>query len=84
MPSPFTPTEQRIMDLLDDGLPHRREELHRCLSDELAALSAIQPHLSRLRRRLNPKGIDILCILKDRTLHYQKIRVCYSANDGRT
>lgn len=71
----WTPTQQRMIDLLSDGMPHDRKELHRCLDDELAQLSAIQFHLSMIRRVLRPRGEDILCVLFDRKIHYQHIRL---------
>lgn len=78
----FTPTEKRILTVLSDGLPHTRQELHRCLSDELAELSAIQPHISRIRRRLQNKGQDIVCVLCNRQIQYQHVRILNSAYDG--
>lgn len=79
----YTPTERRMLDILDDGLPHRREELHACLGDELAPLSAIQNHISRLRAKLKPKGHDVLCVSRDNTRYYQRVVLYASANDGR-
>ena len=80
----FTPTESRILDLLKDGLPHRREELHALLDDDLAELSAVQRHVSTIRKRLNLKGQDILCVARGYTYSYQQVRLLCSANDGRT
>jgi hypothetical protein len=80
----FTPTEARIFEILSDGLPHRREDLHKCLPDELSALSALRPHLTRMRDKLQPKGFDILCVLLHKQIHYQLVHTVYSANDGRT
>ena len=79
----FTPTEKRILTVLSDGQAHRREELHKCLPDELAALEAIQPHISRLRKKLSPVGEDIICTLKARQIHYQHVRLISSSYDGR-
>ena len=79
----FTPTQKRMLELLSDGLPHRREELHKCLEDDLSQLNAIQPHISRIRDKIRGKGEDIICVYFERTIGYQHVRVLYSANDGR-
>jgi hypothetical protein len=79
----FTPVESRMLGLLRDGLAHKREELHACLDDDLADLTAIQPHICRIRKRLNSRGEDILCVARGYTYSYQHIRLLSSANDGR-
>lgn len=79
----YTPTERRMLALLRDGLPHLREELHACLYDEMAELSAIQPHLSHIRQKLRPHGEDIICELHKRTIHYRHVRLLNSPYDGR-
>lgn len=80
----YTPTESRILELLSDGLPHKRCEVHKCLEDDLAQIEAIYPHVSRLRHKLQPKGQDILAVTTGRITYYQQIRLLNSANDGRT
>jgi hypothetical protein len=65
----FTPTEHRIMEVLQDGLPHTREEIHACLSDELSSLDAIKPHICSLRPKLESRGLGI----QGRRKHYQLI-----------
>ncbi len=55
----FTPTERQIIDVLKDGLPHRKAELM-ALMDELAEPTALQNHLSRMRKKLAPRGYDIV------------------------
>ena len=80
----YTPTEFRILQLLRDGLPHRREEVHACLDDDLSALRSITPHLTRLRKKIQPAGQDILAVTTGRITFYQQVRLLNSANDGRT
>lgn len=80
----FTATENRIVELLSDGRPHRREEIHALLSDNLAALPAIQVHISNIRKKIKLRGEDILCTLVNRQIHYQHVVLLYSGNDGRT
>lgn len=80
----FTPTEERIFDLLSDGHPHSRDELFKCLTDDLADTSAIRPHLTRLRGKINPKGFDILYVPRHHKTFWQLVHLVYSPNDGRT
>ena len=80
----LTPTQARMLAVLSDGRPHDRKELHGCLDDDLAALTSIQPHLTRIRDKIRGKGEDILCVLQYRTIKYHHVRVLCSPYDGRT
>jgi hypothetical protein len=80
----LTTTQKRMMAVLSDGLPHDRHELHACLDDELSALTAIQPHLTYIRKAIRGRGEDVLCVYHGRTVKYQHVRVLYSPYDGRT
>lgn len=71
----WTPTQRRMLRVLADGLPHRREELHACLVDDLGALSNIQPHLSDIRKTLRPRGEDIVCEIVSRRICYRHVRL---------
>ncbi len=73
--SSFTPTQQAMLDILADGLPHTRRELHACLPDELGALSNIQIHLSKMRKTLRQDGEDIICCLVNRSICYRYVRL---------
>ena len=57
----LTPTQEKMLGVLSDGMRHTRQELHACLSDELAPLSNIQMHISNIRKVLRPIGQDIIC-----------------------
>lgn len=65
----FTPTQQRILKVLQDGHPHPKRELNDCIDDELAAENrngckkAITFHLSGIRKVLRPKGYDLVTTL---------------------
>jgi hypothetical protein len=48
---PLTPTQQRMYELLADGLPHSVEELQALLPDELSRLS-VKAHIWSIRRKL--------------------------------
>jgi hypothetical protein len=71
MDANHTPTQRRMLAVLADGLPHRREEQAACLHDDLAPTGAIRFHLANLRKSLQPQGLDILCVFHRRTLCYR-------------
>jgi DNA-binding CsgD family transcriptional regulator len=67
----WTPTQSRILKLLSDGMPHEREEIFKCLNDELSAKRVVFTHLSDIRRVLRPLGQDILTELFEGIPHYR-------------
>lgn len=70
----FTPTERKILEVLSDGMPHTRDELNQCLSDDLAASTALKNHMCQLRKKL-PAGQDVICQYKNKQYHYRHIRL---------
>jgi len=56
----YTPTQRRLMAVLEDGLPHSRDELFACIDDELCQIVNFRVHLNYLRKKLQPIGLDIL------------------------
>lgn len=81
MAGDLTATQQRIYDMLCDGLPHSRKEIHTCLPDELSQITAIQAHITMLRKKL-PPGQAILVEVKSRSVHYRLVRLLNSPYDG--
>ena len=79
----FTRTQQAILNVLADGLPHARQEIHACLPDELGAMSNIRAHLSNIRKGLRPMGQDIICEWAKRQYCYRQVRLLASAIDGK-
>jgi hypothetical protein len=75
----FTVTEGKLLAVLADGLPHRREELRACLPDELGENSNFQRHISNIRKKIRPGGYDILCEFYQKTFCYRHIRLLPSA-----
>ena len=75
------PRLRRIHNLLADGLPHSRKEIHSLLSDEMQPLSRVSAPISVLRTYLRPKGLDILCTIHNRTVHYQLVRLLASNDE---
>lgn len=70
-----TPTQKAILQVLSDGLPHSKAELHACLPDELGKLSNITWHLAEIRKVLRPRGQDVLCEYRDRARLYRWVRL---------
>lgn len=58
----FTPTQQRILGVLSDGVAHKREDLMACLNDDMTTLTTLTTHLCLLRRKLRKKGEDIISV----------------------
>jgi hypothetical protein len=70
----FTPQEQRLLDVLADGMPHPRRELKGVLYDELAeGYGALSVALTYLRKKLRRKGQDIVCELVRRGIWYRQV-----------
>ena len=70
----YTPIQRKMLDILKDGEAHHPLELHKCLADELGPRSNIGAHLTALREKLRPKGINIALIYDRRRLLYQLVR----------
>lgn len=79
----FTPVQRRILEILSDGLPHTRFELHKCLNDELSPVRNIRPHLTAIRKKIRPHGEDILCEYIPHGTYYRHVRLLASAYDGK-
>lgn len=74
----FTKTQQIIIDMLSDGKPHFITDLIRAC-DGQAKLSAVQMHISNIRSKIRPKGMDIVCLnegnMQYRRKRYQMVRL---------
>ena len=57
----FTPTQNRLFNVLRDGLSHSKQELKDQLRDELQADNGLNKHVSNMRKILRAKGLDIVC-----------------------
>ena len=58
----FTPTQRKIFDMLLDGRPHTKKELHGCLWDDMNGNPdvALAHHISDLRKIIGSQGLDIM------------------------
>jgi hypothetical protein len=77
----FTEVQRRMLKVLSDGLRHRPKELHSCLVDELGPISNVQPHLSHIRKKLRPKGQDIICEVLSRKYYYRWVILLQGVKD---
>lgn len=82
----FSPTQQEILGVLSDGMPHPREDVMRAigLSSSESDRRLFGSHLVKIRRRLKRRGETILAQLLNRKVHYRHVRLLASANDGRS
>lgn len=70
----FSPTERVMMDILSDGQPHTREELHGCLQDDMQPLKKVRQWMTKLRKKLRPHGQTIRTERTDGLVCYRLTR----------
>ena len=75
----FTPTQQRIFDVLRDGYPHPRRQLLAAI-DELATPQNLYVHICAIRKIVQRRGEDIISRVgvQGRTPHYQWVKLIQS------
>lgn len=71
----FTPTQQKIIDILSDGQRHTAQELFDCLPDELGYIDNLTQHISNIRNRLKPIGQWIVCETANKRRYYRHVRL---------
>jgi hypothetical protein len=77
-----SPIQQQMLEILSDGLPHLRSELHTCCGPS-SEKGTVSWHVHRIRQFLKPKGEAIICVLHHNRIHYQHVRLLYNPYDGR-
>jgi hypothetical protein len=77
----FSKTQQRVLDVLSDGLPHKFNELLACLPDEMSGIDALRMLLSRVRPKLRARGEDIICQHLNHSHQYRHVRLLRSASE---
>lgn len=70
----YTPLERKMLELLEDGSRHSRYELLALWNDEMATVNNVYDALSRLRKKIEPRGELILCELWQRKSYYRHVR----------
>lgn len=83
------PVQQKILNLLSDGLWHSKEEVHGCLVDDMGPIDNISPHLYALRKYLHSKRLYIICAPEYVSIGkvdkgYRLVRFLSSADDCTT
>lgn len=58
----WTPVQAKMLQVLSDGKPHTKEELHACLHDDLGNMSNIRAHLTAINKQLRQSEQEIVCI----------------------
>jgi hypothetical protein len=74
----FTPTEQSILAVLADGLPHPPDEIKAAIDEDnpsMVAITNLRNHISNIRKKLRPKGHTVVCEIHNRTVHYRHVRL---------
>lgn len=73
----YTATEQRIIDLLGDGLPHERDEVvERILpnvKEPQKHRNTVAVHIFFLRSKIRALGEDIITELRKGGIHYRRV-----------
>lgn len=69
----LTRTQQKILDVFDDGLRHRREELLAVMNHGSTAKN-LGPHILFIRRELRRVGEDLALIKVEGETWYQRVR----------
>lgn len=69
----LTPTEQKIIDLLKDGLPHSRHDMISTLQYASGDFNALAQRIFFLRRKVRLLGQDIVTALCKGGIHYQHV-----------
>jgi len=82
----FTPTQQRMLDVLHDGMPHSVDELKACLPGGTGRHRQVIANVSVLRKRLESedKHILLLSVFHNRKLHYRLVRKLANPYNGRS
>jgi hypothetical protein len=69
--STLTPTQQRMMAVLGDGLAHPLRQLHGCCNDDLTEPGTVHTHVCLLRPKVAKRGQSIICFSDDGVTFYQ-------------
>lgn len=82
MSKELTPTETLIWNVLQDGEHHTRDELKQaCGIDDLDCDTLLRAHVSKMRKKLNPQALDIVC--ENRSgIRYRLVRLISSPYDA--
>jgi hypothetical protein len=71
----FTPSERKILRLLQDGEAHLRDDILACIGDSQTDRSAVAKHMCLLRAKLIILGQDISCVLHKGKIAYRQFKL---------
>lgn len=77
----FTPTERKILLLLNDGCPHTADEMLPLLWDDMGTRNTVQCHITSIRKKLAQVGHDILTKVIKGKHHYVRVQLLNNKND---
>jgi hypothetical protein len=63
-----------MLSILNDGERHTKEELHACLEDDFAPLTAIKYHIVNLRVILRARSRGIVLERIDGVVYYRQVQ----------
>jgi hypothetical protein len=69
----YTPIEQRIIDLLSDGLPHERNEMCACIAPGSKNVNSLAVHIFYLRQKVRELKQDIVTEHRRGGIHYRHV-----------
>lgn len=73
----LTKTENEIYTILNDGGNHRRREFFHLFCDEIEEhkkVNVLRQHMSNLRKKIRPKGLEIVMITTGVKSFYRMVR----------
>ena len=77
----FTATELRIVMALSDGLPHKKKDLLKIVSQKEIQSNNLNMHISKIRQKIRPLGQDIICELIGYSINFRHVRLLNSNNE---
>lgn len=71
----FTPMQRVVMRILDDGMPHSKDELMNALGLDMKHIERLRRVITTLRPALIKIGQTIVCENIRRRNHYRRVRL---------
>ena len=71
----YTPNEVKLLEVLNDGLDHTKDELRLAIGDEHTSDGSVKVAVHNLRKKLLPIGHDVVCIFRNRRGVYRQVRL---------
>ena len=77
VPEEITPTQRRILEVLQDGRPHEPEELYPCLGEQSGTnmRKRLSNHIGNMKPVLRLHGMDIVAEWHHRKSRYRWVRL---------